>query len=722
MNRIFIALLSIICFSFLSFGQQANLKSNFLDTTNLNNITSILDYENQIMSMVDSLSTEDLIDYYKKGLSACQAIQNDTLARIFADNTLRMYLFENDMTNMEKYARIALVHSENSGKAKLIAYQHLTLATSFLGADNVTAAIEEFLKVIEISNHHEVNKEYEYSALMSLGFSFYLLGEIEQSMLYLKSAERFFLENENKHKDIYLANIYVGIAGGFFDQENKDSSDFYINQTILALQRVESDTSLNKTQVETIIADIYFDLIEYALLEDKIFEAGIYYDKIKDFKIFDRERKYIIEVEFFLKKNELEKVEELISNPPEELPLGFEIDLLKSTASYYEKIGNHKKSLSFFKQYNEKKVAQMKSQQIKFSTYTKERIESVNQKGEIEKLTQEKTFQSKLNKVSMFILACLGGTIALLIYVFFQARTKNRLLNKNIEDEKTIKLQLQQIQQVEHEKNKLFTNIAHELQTPLSIIQGLSKRLYHSNELTGDTGEALQIINKNSRYLSEKTNQILSIDLPSQDDSSSGFLWFSLSHLLEYVLPEFYFLAEEKSIKIHEMDDFDSEIFIYSDVNRITTILKNILSNAIKYTNKNGSISIRRAVKNSDYYEIIIEDTGRGIAEEKLPNIFDRYYQVSTEAEGGFGLGLAICQEYIKSLKGKIEVTSTLGKGSSFFIQIPKIIPDDLSENREIYQFPQNDFLKQKALDKKTESTAHTEHHLLIVEDNIDIL
>ena len=719
MKRILLFIFSYLSFIISSFGQVSDCDFLELDTFHLKNTASINAFETRIDEVKIGLSSDALIKYHKRGLKAAQAIQNDTIARIFADNILRMYLSENDLKNMEKYAKIALDHTKKTGKKRLIAYQYLTLATSYLGTDEIDKAIEYFLKVVEISQNHQAAKQYEYSAYMSLGFAFYQLGEIEESVSYLKLAEKYFFKNGDDYKDLYLAYIYSGMAGNFLELDHKDSSEFYINQTIHALQKVELDTTLDYLHVQSASSDIYFDIIEYYLLDNRLFEANTYYKKIKDFQILDQERKYIVDLQFSLKRNEIEKMKKLIDNPPEALLLIYELEYLDLVSKYYEKVGNDKKSLSFFKQKNDKKIEQLKTRQVKFSSFTKEKIKSINQKGKIEKLIQEKTLQRKLTNGLTIAAIAMVLSILLLVFAFYQVKLKNKLLNKSIEYEKTIKLQSQKLQKSELQKNKLFTNIAHEFQTPLNIIQGLSKYIATSHQLTDNGYEALQILNKNSKSLSKATQQILTINSPNQKKEPSKKVWFSLSQLFEYILPEFRFLAKERYILLNSKEVEDSSINIYSDLNKIITVLKNLLSNAIKYTAKEGTIFIKCAAHPS-YAEIIIEDNGKGISPEELPYIFDRFYQAGKDAEGGFGLGLAICQEYIKSLNGKIKVSSTLGEGSSFSIQIPKINSKEYPSPIELYDFPKNDIPKPKSLNEPSKIPIGAKPQLLIVEDNID--
>lgn len=293
------------------------------------------------------------------------------------------------------------------------------------------------------------------------------------------------------------------------------------------------------------------------------------------------------------------------------------------------------------------------------------------------------------------------------------------LLNKNIENKKVIEEQATQLAEVEKQKNILFTNIAHEFQTPLSIIQGLSRQVYKSDELYHTSKEYLQVINRNSAYLSEAVNKILTINSSNQTSEYFTPVRFVLSELIDFIIPEYIFAAKQKSITIEtNIKDF-SNIKIYSDLEKISTILKNLISNAIKYSNRNGHIALKYIDTNQKYHEIKVIDNGEGIAEDELPSIFDRYFQSNNKIAGGFGLGLAICQDFIKSIDGEIKVESTIHVGTTFTVLIPKNSTEELKSNN-LYEFPEQSFPEEIALQKPSTHKVKNNIDILIVEDNLD--
>ena len=703
------------------FGQNLVATLPSLDTLHLDNTSAIIDFDKNISIIKDSLSETELIQYYEKGLSASQEIQNDTLARNFANTIRDVYYRTNDFSNEKKYAHIALNHSKRTGNSRLIAYDYMIIANNHAVQNELIKAIEYYFKIIELSKSSKDIEEYEYHSYTNLSYCFYTLGEFEQSISYLNLSEEYLKNSKDKYGLLYLTSVYDGIAANYMELENKDSSEHYVNLLIQTIQTVETDTTWDADYLSATLSANYIDITDYYLSEGKLDEAKFFYEKSNSFKIFRADRKYVLDIDFAVKTGDFSKAKKLINNPPKNFDTSSNPDFLKIAAEYYDSIGQTEKKLTFLNEYNETEVEKLKSQRVELSTYTKEKIATINQQKEIENLKQKQTYQSRLSYLSWGIISLMILSFILLLSGYFQIKTKNKLLKKNLESGKIIEVQSQKIQQAELQKNKLFTNIAHELQTPLNIIQGLSKQVAKSDQLTEADAEALQIIMRNSTYLSEATNQILSINLPSQEKVSSKFVRFSLPQLLEYLLPEFHYLASEKSITIQSIDQSKSPIDIYSDLGKISTILKNLLSNAIKYTNEKGTISIKYSDYNLGYHEIIVEDNGRGISKEELAHLFDRYYQSeSHDAEGGFGLGLAICQEYIKSLNGKINVNSTLGVGSSFSIQIPIVKEKYLSAQTEFYVFPENNPPKLNSLSEPTKASVTKENRLLIVEDNTD--
>ena len=167
------------------------------------------------------------------------------------------------------------------------------------------------------------------------------------------------------------------------------------------------------------------------------------------------------------------------------------------------------------------------------------------------------------------------------------------------------------------------------------------------------------------------------------------------------------------------MEDFRIELT--TDGEKLFIVLKNLLSNAFKYTHSGGQVMLNY-VEINDTLQISIQDTGKGILEKDLAQIFKPYFQTSNVAapiEGGTGIGLAICKEYIKQLGGSIQVNSELGKGSIFMIQFPKQLanfPISETTNLSFIQTNQSKTTLSSIVTSPTNAPS-----ILIVEDNLDI-
>lgn len=199
----------------------------------------------------------------------------------------------------------------------------------------------------------------------------------------------------------------------------------------------------------------------------------------------------------------------------------------------------------------------------------------------------------------------------------------------------------------------------------------------------------LEIINSCGKYLLSLINDVLDISKLEAGridvDYSKIDLFGTVNEVYEMFLPQ----VNEKNT--HLYFNFDENIkHIYSDANKIKQIIKNLLSNSLKFV-KDGSIYLD--VKDEDKYVTIqVKDEGIGIDSDKLEHIFDRFKQAdssTTRKYGGTGLGLAICKELLELLEGTIYVKSKVNVGTTFYVTIPKNL-DKLS-HMDILEIKDND-------------------------------
>lgn len=218
-------------------------------------------------------------------------------------------------------------------------------------------------------------------------------------------------------------------------------------------------------------------------------------------------------------------------------------------------------------------------------------------------------------------------------------------------------------------KSAFLANMSHEIRTPLNAIVGFSSLLaYGESDLTKeDIIEFTSLIEKNSRLLMVLISDIL--DLSKIESNTMEFSFCSVS--LHRVLNE---IGSAQRINMREgvellLDLPGQEVTVYTDSARLSQVINNLVNNAIKFTSE-GNIRIGYRPAASGYVNIFVEDTGTGMSREVLEHIFDRFYKGDSFKQGT-GLGLSICKTIVKRFEGKIEVTSTPGKGTCFTITLP---------------------------------------------------
>lgn len=280
-----------------------------------------------------------------------------------------------------------------------------------------------------------------------------------------------------------------------------------------------------------------------------------------------------------------------------------------------------------------------------------------------------------------FLGSCL---LALVLGVNFIIKSNARELLKRQEEleeiveERTeeVRLQAEELKQLDKVKSNFFANISHELRTPLTLILGpLSYILDNPEEWEKESIQRqLQVMQRNGKSLMELIEEILDLSkleankLELVEEATPVKQFFErLFYVFE---PQFQSqgLDYEMNLAIHPA------LHILLDRKKLEKILNNFLSNAIKFTPKGGKITLEVSETN-DQLKIQVKDSGKGIHPKDLPHIFERFYQ-SKQADqklyGGTGIGLALVNEFAQLMNGKAYAESKLGEGSKFFFEIPK--------------------------------------------------
>jgi signal transduction histidine kinase/ligand-binding sensor domain-containing protein/DNA-binding response OmpR family regulator len=313
-----------------------------------------------------------------------------------------------------------------------------------------------------------------------------------------------------------------------------------------------------------------------------------------------------------------------------------------------------------------------------------------------------------------------GLLYALIMFLLNREKLKNELVFERLKAKKLHELDMLKL--------RFFTNISHEIRTPLTLILGPLEKLRNNQLPEAQTKPLLEIMYRNARQLNQLINQILDFRKLETGNLKLELSDGELVSFVQGIKAQFDHLAKEKEIK-YNFNSLVNKVCCKFDPDKIEKILNNLLSNAFKFTEKGGKITINLSLvfdntenklfnQDSDLrnIEISVKDSGRGISPVHLDKIFDRFFQSGEKTElPGTGIGLALVKELVKVHNGNIFVSSKPGQGSKFTVRLPlleadtekKTTPAEVSANVLIDKVENPENLQGKIM--------------MVVEDNADV-
>ncbi len=295
-------------------------------------------------------------------------------------------------------------------------------------------------------------------------------------------------------------------------------------------------------------------------------------------------------------------------------------------------------------------------------------------KSQVDTYWDRHSIQTTFLYVTLAILILLCGALFLLLRMFWINRRQQRMLveqNHELERQRDNERQLnKQLNEATQSKLMFYTNVSHDLRTPLTLIAESLRQLVGAGGLSPRQAGLAGIADKNVRILRRLINQVLDFRKYENGKMDLSLSEVDLRQLVREWSDAFSAVARQRHMKLDVECAWSGPGHVAVDVGKIERVFFNLVSNAFKYTPDNGEIRVRLSFTD-DEVSLSVEDTGRGISPEDLGNIFGRFFRVDKVHPDGSGIGLSLAKAFVELHGGSISAQSEPGKGSLFTVLLP---------------------------------------------------
>jgi len=585
------------------------------------------------------------------------------------------------------YSKNALTIAHNIHDIQRERMSHEVIGRGLQYIGDISNAMNHYHEALIIANKLK-DKNGLADIYINIGFLYAEIGNLKLGIEYYKIAiENFLISNDYKG----LCRCYINIAYALYNSNSIDEALTYLQK---AKEISEKHDGYRMMSINTNFAEAYFNKKEYNIANEYACKS-IETAKLRDnYHILAKD--YLILAKIHLAKKEL-NLAEIQARKGLELAKQTAItkvlmdsytilyqtledeDKFKEAAIYKSLLLNIKDSIqssvninllqAFEYAKNDQEIAIMKAESVR----------------EYAELKHQKLLIS-IFAFALFLVICITG------YVFYSS---NKLRKTTAELKKAYQLiqdnnqeillqnqelknynqqiveQSKRIEELNNLKDRLFAIISHDLRSPFNSLKSVLKLLMTRNLSQERVQTIVPMLQKNMSTVSELLDNLLhwsKSQLKGEAIETSNF------DMNLVVIKDFDLLETQASVKdIRLINEIPEGTMVFADLNMTEIVIRNLVSNAIKFCRENGTIMIS-GKKHHDFVEISVTDEGVGISPENLDKIFQdkgRFTTLGTKNESGTGLGLLLCKEFIEKQNGKIGVESIVNKGSRFWFTLP---------------------------------------------------
>lgn len=614
----------------------------------------------------------------QKALAIATA-QNDTLHILYSSMVLAAlydYMDEVDKS-LEQNFRI-LEQGEKLNNQMIVASTLNNIGHVYLYREEKEKAKKYFQKAVEVNEKHD-QKNNLVTALMNLGK---VTDNREEALDIHKKA--WGILNSLKANHQKMGNVAFEIAHNYLDNFSNQQEALSWFRTALPHSTAAKD-SVTMTSV--------------------IFGIGLCHEQLGD----------LDSAQYYLEKT-FDSYEQLESNYNRQR-------ITKSLASIYAKKKNYEKAYQMMSSsyawrdsvYTEKNAEALSEHNVKYETAEKEK----------EIAQQDLLIEQGKNNRNKIILG--AGTLLLIASLFFQ-RFYFQQKRKKQEAEMALlaeQKEADKLRELDRLKSTFFTNISHELRTPLTLVAApLTDALQEVKP--SPLKNTLELANSNTKKLLRLVNEILDLSKLEAGKVETKLSEVNLLTLTRRLFYAFESIAQVRGLELKFTTNVAKDLKVNLDIEKFEKIINNLLANAIKFTEKGGSVALNVHEENGNF-EFKVSDTGMGISEEELPKVFDRFYQSTSEntpLQGGTGIGLSLAKELAHLLHGDLKVESQLNEGSQFILNLP------LHQVNPSHKVDKKDRLEEITIENPSEVNLpnyvpllfdNQKPKILIIEDNLEM-
>ncbi len=596
---------------------------------------------------------------------------------------------------VEKYTEALKIY-EKIEEQDGIASCYANLGLIYQEQEEYPKAIEFIEKSIEIlkklKNDIKIAKNYN-----NLGIVYDESGNIDKAMYYYKRAAKIYEKKEFKQS---LAITYNNIGCILIDENNFNEAKRYLDGALKINKKLNNPESVTR------------NLMNLA-------------------KLFRLKQDYQVA---------LERLKEVLTLADSIESIDLKMEVLEEYYLTYSKLSNHSKALEYYLKFNELKDSinenkynkKILALQKMFETEQKDKkITLLNAENKVknEQIQRQKTISYL--QVSVLILFII---IAFLVFRMYRKKKNTAQLlekqNKYISEQsdeiksqnELLEAQTKKLQELDELKSRFFANISHEFRTPLTLILGPAEQMLKNNANSNE----LAMIIKHAKRLRQLIDQLLEISKIEKGALKLKPIQADFSAFIRTMTASFESWAAEKQLKLNFSSKPESFLSCF-DKDKMEKVFNNLISNAIKFSNTTSSIDINLQLIDNDV-QLKLHDHGKGIPQNQLEHIFDRFYQVEGQDKSvGTGIGLSLTKELVQLHGGNILVESEVNKGTTFIVTIPAKQKMEAGQEHGFINLeqPEDEFTKEvkesTTLINTEATTQATGKSILIVEDNADM-